>query len=466
MKRYIPTAIDWLAITKFSPLPDGINLDMGNYIIGYVCETAIEAYSSEELGGLYDDQKWNIPVPIHMATMRQVIPRAREVLLYLVAAQILETDGAYEPGKESRKYQFTKAYVGAMKTIDIIDRGIIRRYNSFLERRYRLARTRYPALLQWFNEHLVIDLPAVELALKEVRSCKYGPFYFDYDDVILKTRCYRMVAERFSRGEFFFIADKTCGRLHTPLTNMPSEMRGAIKYNKESLWAIDLRNSQPYLLAAFLKRRLFEMESPFVGESMVYLDNNIRHAIFDCMKPLQCNFEFGADLDTFVQIVEDGLLYKEVLGLMNNYIVRKKLKRRGYKDSEVKKVKRLVLMFLYIDNDIKGRELKLVKRIFEVYFPSILQAVTLLKSNGNRYLPILLQCLERRLFLDEIAREITTSFPSAPLFTVHDSIVTTKPFLRDVRDITFRILIDRMGIRPELKVEEWKPESFVMRFFE
>ncbi|RCR67503.1 hypothetical protein [Larkinella punicea] len=65
------------------------------------------------------------------------------------------------------------------------------------------------------------------------------------------------------------------------------------------------------------------------------------------------------------------------------------------------------------------------KEIFRDLFPNVMRLFELIKSQQHRTLALLLQNIESEIFLNRIARRIAQERPDLPIFTIHDSIVTT-----------------------------------------
>jgi hypothetical protein len=63
--------------------------------------------------------------------------------------------------------------------------------------------------------------------------------------------------------------------------------------------------------------------------------------------------------------------------------------------------------------------------------------------------------LEAELILENICEKIAAEYPEAPIFTVHDSIVTTPKYLEIVKQIMQQVLTERIGYPPVLTVEKW-----------
>ena len=66
-----------------------------------------------------------------------------------------------------------------------------------------------------------------------------------------------------------------------------------------------------------------------------------------------------------------------------------------------------------------------------------------------------MQNLEAEIILEDICKKIAFKYPEAPIFTIHDSIVTTNKYLQAIKQIMEEVLIERVGYPPVLTIEKW-----------
>ena len=82
-----------------------------------------------------------------------------------------------------------------------------------------------------------------------------------------------------------------------------------------------------------------------------------------------------------------------------------------------------------------------------------------LKKKDRKGLACLLQRMESFMVIEVICRRIAREKPKLPIFTIHDSIVTTKGNEGYVRNVMEEELEQFVGIKPHLKTKEWKSLS-------
>lgn len=118
-------------------------------------------------------------------------------------------------------------------------------------------------------------------------------------------------------------------------------------------------------------------------------------------------------------------------------------------------VKKLTMVALYSHPASTRKQSKFARHLFEHYFPDVMQLFAAIKEgDGKSYtrLPIILQRLESTLVLDRICKEFVQRYRQ-PVFTIHDGLVTTLPYLLKLKAIAEEVITKAVGVAPNL-VEE------------
>ena len=85
--------------------------------------------------------------------------------------------------------------------------------------------------------------------------------------------------------------------------------------------------------------------------------------------------------------------------------------------------------------------------------------VTDVDDTYNRF-AILLQSIESEIVLHRCCRRIWEEADhQVPIFTIHDSIVTTSENVGYVRDVLMQELTFCIGVKPTLAIEEWTMDN-------
>jgi hypothetical protein len=110
---------------------------------------------------------------------------------------------------------------------------------------------------------------------------------------------------------------------------------------------------------------------------------------------------------------------------------------------------------IYSSNRFLGQPGAEPKRLFQKHFPGIYEYFCQLKKLYPNILPIVLQRWESHAVLQCITKRISKNNPEVPLFTIHDSIATTKENADLVSSIMCEELKAQTGYLPSLKKQEW-----------
>lgn len=205
--------------------------------------------------------------------------------------------------------------------------------------------------------------------------------------------------------------DNTTYRVHSFLTNLRSDLRGFLKVkdNNESLFSIDLANSQ------------------------IFFFNNV-------IKETYPDFHDHKELIEFINHTSTGNFY-EFGSKMSGISDRDKFKM-GFISS-------------YLFSKNKFMDEKYVK-FMEEFFPKVHSLIFKLKQNNNKELPRKLQKLESKYFIDRIVPRLMVELNEKDFVgTIHDSIITNQSAVEKVSAIIKDEFL-KDGLTPTLKVKEIK----------
>lgn len=163
----------------------------------------------------------------------------------------------------------------------------------------------------------------------------------------------------------------------------------------------------------------------------------------------------GSDLQRYRTLVEQGIFYE--------YLSEEIGKELGIGYSDRKKVKAAVFQVLFTDNRFLGQKEAKPKKVFKTRFPVVYELFSLIKKADKTNLPRLLQRLESYMMLLVITKRIARERPKLPIFTIHDSIVTTEGNEEYVRQVVEQEMKMAIGIAPKLSIENWEPANLKFR---
>lgn len=451
---FIPAALDIESLMKDHP-PSNINSFKKSDLIYLLHIISSVRRTSRSFN------TWNEFVPLKADLLRKKVRYYRAYLDYLIDAGIIISDNWYIKGFKCIGYMFTPAYCGTLVPVEVNDYCLERSIGN--ERKLTSKESKeYNFLIKWFNERFTIDYEgALEYITNEFYFKLHHPDLRDYN---ITTKAYKnpyhqynnslMCAENFRISNFSFSIDDTGFRFHSLLTSCNSALRNFLQYDDNNLVSIDVANSQPYL-CCLLFNPLFwnDIEKYTINIST----SNIFSSTSDYSSfIMMCNIEQSlgnSDVHEFKRLVENGELYNYIESHLSKTHNRDKLSKSN--------IKATVFQVLFTDNRFFGQKDAYPKRVFKALFPSVYKLLALLKKKNKNTLPILLQRIESKLIISTICKRIAKEKPELPIFTIHDSIITTAGNEAYIKQVMEDELTLAVGFTPLLRIEHWSPDNLV-----
>ena len=126
-----------------------------------------------------------------------------------------------------------------------------------------------------------------------------------------------------------------------------------------------------------------------------------------------------------------------------------------YQKMEKGEIKGMFFFILFSKNKDTSKE----KELFAELYPSVYEVFRFIKQYDHSLLSVLLQQIEAKLILDRVVPRIMSERPGMRLYTIHDAVATTKPNVKDLKDIMKEEATAATGYEPNFKTEVWNPES-------
>lgn len=456
MKRFIPAGLDIDKLLTAQPPTNIANFKKDHLIHILDLVTSIPATNkSLQLNDGF--------VPIQASILQSRIKNYRQYLDYLLRAEVLLTDNRYIKGVKAMGYKFAPAYSGIIRSVDLCDH----RFISSLKRDTRLTPSdarNYKHLTKWYTDQLGIryDL-AVDFMTQDLLRKLANPALRDRDkrtgEYIDPWRQYNstlLYVEKIAAAAFRISIDHKGFRFYSELSSIRSSLRNCLIYNDLELVSIDVCNSQPYLISLLLNSSFWIEDG--ITDAILHMDDlypsysklissTSRSSIIMIAENGEKQSESG--FEAYKESVKSGKFYIEMVAAMQN--------ETGYIDR--KAAKAMLFQVLFTDNRFIGQAEAEPKRIFRTLFPGVYQLLKEIKKTGKNKLPLLLQQIESHLILKTITKRIARERPSLPLFTIHDSIVTTVGDEDYIQKIVLEELTKAVGFPPQLRVEHWSPEN-------
>ena len=431
-------------------------------------------------------------VSIYSRALQDVVDNYKQYIDYAIDAGIIERNNSYQVGGGSKSCRFTAAYQGELTEYTPTDFTLIQNLRHYRENQKKTV-VKHDYLTKWFNPKLKIDTKKVERFLEEEWQLKndnedlweWDASRKKYKSPYQQLLCSKLSAEYIARGEYNLKIDDNVHRFHSNLTNMRGLVRNALTYDGQNLVAIDIKNSQPYFSLLLLQENFWNANSDakkdlFLLKSSSNVDpqdsfrsfqryskeiqrnktlklKNIKHNIKqtsiimlgETMATL-INKGLKEDKNRFVDLVTTGALYEYLETAFKCDLNMLNVTRTTAKIA--------VLQAFFSDNRFIGTEEAAPKKLFSKLFPSVYKVYAAIKRKDKTLLAILLQNIESHFIIEVIARRIAKEHPKLPLYTIHDSIVTTVGNEELVAAIMKEELTKGVGKAPSLKFEYWKPE--------
>jgi hypothetical protein len=426
----------------------------------------------------YDIEKHKGFTPINKVILSRRIHNYKRYIEYLIRHGIIEEGTSYMPGHYSMGLKFRPQYVTKVRGIYIRKNTLIKSIIEKPEHRDMEAEKELAFLKKWINSKLTIDIEMAKEFLesdKETTRRKHvekrahqrtNKSWVSIDEIVIMTYNMRfIVADKINEGKYHHpTVDRTSGRFHSPLTQLKKELRRYVRYNGEKLYCIDIVNSQPLLAMIVLDFKLF------MGNEIykVLAHYNTTHSELKHLprisKPINSSSTMFVnlikkcyhlpDVKRYKKAVIEGRFY-EVFG---DLLVQKSLVPPQIIDhpEDIRKFAKTAVFTAFFSKNKDAKWNDFVKA-FRKCFPNVCRIFTLIKAGNNNHsaLACLLQRFESNLVLHDTCTLLNKYFPDAPLFTVHDSIVTTEKYVGVFRDLFKEQLVGKLDAIPILKIEEW-----------
>ena len=92
-------------------------------------------------------------------------------------------------------------------------------------------------------------------------------------------------------------------------------------------------------------------------------------------------------------------------------------------------------------------------------FPEVYEVYTMVKKKDSTILPRVLQTIESKLMLDNVAKRIKNEHPEMTIYSIHDSISCTVGNEYYVARVMEEEMQKAIGIKPTVRFEYWRPEN-------
>lgn len=413
----IPSSVDLETLLKNHPPDFRYKIDHFYYIIDCLSR-GMDLDDLDGNGGFINLRAKRLHSKIH---------NYKDYLDHLLKYGFIRTDKKYIPGEKSfgyriNNYKYHKATVCRIPVKDLI--ACRHKLAEIEEHKIKLAQTnkQYPHLTKWFDL-LQIDR---EEAIAEAER-----LYPEQTGGIRGTRKgkasdwekrYKAIAaiEKIANKRFYYSVDENVGRFHSNLTNLKKELRNYLTCNGQKLVNIDIKNSQPLFSTILFNQDFYREKSQFIN---IYNIPSSHSLISNTKLPFPSSTIMVVkalerlkyhDINKYIEMVNSGEFYQQVSKLM--YPTSK---------FDKKKIKTMIFVVFFSKNILMGQNSAQPKRDFKALFPQTYEIFKLLKRRNHTALAHILQRIESTIMIQNVTVRIAMERPELPIFTIHDSVVTT-----------------------------------------
>lgn len=361
----------------------------------------------------------------------------------------------YEVGKRSFSYRINPYYTKMKLTpYYLSDWRLINKIRKYSTKIPPIVMTgKYKFLLKYFqNQKLEIDFSsAIQHCNRRFESTKdYGKYLNEvYEIADIQNKVYR-----------FYYTKETDSRLHTNLTMLPSDFRKYLTYDNKRLVEVDLSNSIIFFLNMLISNNVNltslesnnsllmfckSLETLSVKEIELFSDLALNGSFYD---------SFMEEIQEYYSINDLKIIYNDQLGYDDEYFGNYKQVRR------IAKKKILAMIFAPTSAESYG----FYRQIFANKFPELMKIINDFKDlnnsedkKGHKKLSHILFQLEAEYLLNVVARAFNSKFyRKAPIFTLHDCLITTEDFGGILEEVIKDELSKQFdGLAPDVKTEPW-----------
>lgn len=444
----IPSSVDLEGFLKKYPPDFSFKKDHFYYIIDYLSR-AMDFDDLDNNSGF---------INVNAQKLQKVNHNYKAYLNHLLRHRFILTDMKYIVGKKSIGYQINKhKYHQATPkkipiTLTVVHRHKLKEVEE-LNAKLAYTKKHYPHLTKWF-EHLEIDR---EGAIKEVERLfpeKTGPIRGtrkgEASDWQKRYRAVQAI-DKITNKEFYYSVDNNVGRFHSNLTNLKKEIRNYITHKGQRLVNVDIKNSQPLFSLLLLTKDFYMGNGQTINiyniPSILSLISDTKHSTssYTIMLVKAIGMLDIQDFDLYFEMVNSGKFYERISELMFPEAIFDK-----------QKIKTMIFTVFFSNNRYMGQPEAQPKRKFKEHFPQIYEIFRIIKVKNHAALAQILQRIESLIMIQNVVLRISKERPELPIFTIHDSVVTTVGNEEYVASVIQEEVLRLTGLNAQLGIEYWK----------
>lgn len=424
-------------------------------------------------GNIHLHQKENGYRTISMKIIDELFgPRdSRHILKILTNAidPIIESNNSYQVGKKSKGYRLTEKYRTGLIEYRTLTEELSQKLNQFSKNDPSLPD--YGFLKDQFNQNQLSFSKDFELYVLKLGISLLRVSTKDYQKNLIYNKIGRLLLyqENLSSGNLHISHSNTNHRFYSIVTSCPKYIRNLLCVDGSSLMEIDLSACQAYLLAVLLKSidqvvssgniliNTGNLENCNTGNTtcfhnyLINSNNKLINNIYPFMLRTFSKFpeKFKDSIRRYHSSPFDADFYQWVADQSKDLISR----------SDVKKT---FMYFLFDDQPFHRYHNKTIQEIGKL-FPGIIQLIELIHNKSDKSdFARFLQLIESHLLINIIIKEFHELTPDAPIYTIHDAVLTTPEFASLLKSHMEKRLVEMTSLYPLLKIKSPAPLEIVL----
>ena len=455
--------VNFVAEEYMATLPNGVNKKYARDAFFYILSRII---NKNEVFGYDLTTKHCNPVSINKTVLKNLFGNAYiHYVKKLVDSMVIIQHGKYRPKIQSSTYYLGEKF----------------RYQQWIHQPYSPATTtrirkrftqnapqkekillKYTHILYWLTtKGLTIDAASAISYMHSLEKVYYNKLLagnkVEALDIhtrssALKEQQINNIIQKINKSNHFARIDKN-NRLYTIFSSMPEPLRYFLKYNGETLVAVDISNSQPFHFCYLFNKEFWSAQPTACSLISIhpglYEHFSKKDQLGGILKMIrQCKNK--TDVSTYLKATKEGSFYES---LVNQY--------GAHYTSLNSKEKAKTEFVTYLNFDIRKKTSGRygAYRQFEQDYPNVVELMELIKKYNHTDMSTILQRLEAKLFLIITGREFSRQYPDVPIFTIHDTIITIQSHTDKLENIIKTSYERNLGFCPKVKTTVLTPET-------
>lgn len=426
---------------------------------------------------------------------------------------IIEINGSWQSSVGTKKcgfcqgYRITQIYnSGEVVFKTIPEKMVAKIHNSITEDSINIElNNRYDFLFDQFSQHkLSLDKDVYQY----VRNFGNSLLEKSKDNRYHRMQIYNLVGRwlyfinQIESGDVWKGVSERNYRFNSSITNLSKLLRPFLKCNGELLTCVDISSSQPYILSSVIQTRFYYETSTGFNLKTIYpelynelvdlghIDTSVSFSSNDFINYttthtsttsnshiinyygittntysinngtssfMWCKKLTPYEIDSITNYIQSPFHLDFYTHVLSNY--NPELEAEPNRIEMRDKFKGTMMFILFEDNYNHRNNNEQIK-IFQSVFPGVNNWIEKMhKLIGNDRFSYLLQRSESYLLLDVILREFNEQYPQAPLFTLHDGVLTTDRYSNELKELILKRLKEITGLQAGCKIIEHQPNS-------